>query len=118
MQGLSHVVKEDVDEAGERYEVPVIRLDDQQELQESAVPVTGLKMDIEDHEFEALKGARELLQRFKPIIYIELWESENRNNCFALLEQLGYTANVSIAGKLHVFDPARMKTQYFIFTAH
>lgn len=113
MQGLAHVVHDSIDEwnEGERIEVNCETLDDIV----ADEPVAGIKMDIENFEYFALKGAMHILTAFKPIVYLELWENENRDKCFELLRSFGYRAFVQIEGQLVPFDPASHKKQNFIF---
>ena len=84
MQGLAHVVHDSIEEwnEGDQFEVKCVRLDDL--VKES--PVAGIKMDIENFEYFALKGGENLLRAFKPVVYLELWANENRDLCFKFLE--------------------------------
>jgi hypothetical protein len=54
-----------------------------------------LKIDIEGYEDEVLKGATELLRRFKPFIYIELCSQyrASSDKAVKLLREHGYTFN-------------------------
>jgi hypothetical protein len=52
--------------------------------------VDAMKIDVEDHEFHVLNGARQLLERFRPLIYCELWGSPNRNRCISFIESMKY----------------------------
>ncbi len=75
-------------EGAGRVEVPVHRLDDLN------VRPDVIKMDVEDHEFEALSGAREVLAQSKPFIIVESWltyEKPTRTlRALQLLEDAGY----------------------------
>jgi FkbM family methyltransferase len=113
MQGLSHVKHDTITEwnDGDEFEVECTTLD-------SLFPdvhVDAIKLDIENFEFFALKGATKILQRCKPIIYAELWDNENRINCFNLLTEMGYTVNVVDNNVLVPFDPVNHNQQNFIF---
>ena len=77
--------------------------------------ITGIKIDVENYEYPVLLGALETLKKYKPVIYAELWDNENRKMCMALLEKLGYTAYVCIANNLIPFDASIHKKQNFIF---
>ena len=72
-------------------------------------------MDVENYEFFVLDGARQLLQNHKPIIYIELWENENRYKCFDLVKELGYTIKVLVNNSLVNYDANVHTTQNFFF---
>lgn len=113
MQGLAHVVHDSIDEwnEGEKIEVNCERLDDIAEGE----PIAGIKMDIENFEYFALKGAKDILQKSKPVVYLELWENENRDKCFEFLRSLGYKAFVQLENELIPFDPATHKKQNFVF---
>ena len=50
-----------------------------------------IKMDIEGAEYEALIGAKELLKRKKPVIFLATHSSEIRAKCLKLLAEFGYT---------------------------
>jgi len=113
MQGLAHVVHDSIDEwnVGEKIEVSCVRLDD------LAVddPIAGIKMDIENFEFFALKGGLQILSVHQPVVYLELWANENRDKCFEFLRSLNYLPYVNISDKLVPFDPATHHKQNFIF---
>jgi FkbM family methyltransferase len=114
MQGLSHVVHESIPEGnkGERFVAELRTLDSIPELKEGK-RITGVKMDVENFEYYVLEGGQDLLRKHRPLLYIELWENENRRRCFHLLENLGYTAYVVNNGALVKFD--KQKKQNFIF---
>ena len=116
MQGLSHVVDEKMTEwnEGEEFEVELKKLD---KIFKSKV-VNGIKMDVENYEYEALLGAEKIITKHKPVIYLELWENQNRDHCFQFLQGLDYTAHVVKNKKLKVYDPKTDKKQNFIFLAN
>ncbi len=116
MQGLSHVVHESITEynEGRRYSVPQHRLDHLEDVVEN---MHAIKMDVENFEYYVLKGAEESLRKFKPLIYCELWDNENRAKCFVLLRDIGYAVRVLDAGKLVDFDPQKHHNQNFFFVA-
>ncbi len=113
MQGLAHVVHDSIDEwnEGEQIDVNCERLDDIA----NGEPIAGIKMDIENFEYFALKGAQNLLKKDKPVVYLELWENENRDKCFEFLRSLNYQAFIQTETGLIPFDPASHKKQNFIF---
>ena len=51
--------------------------------------VTFIKMDVEGHELEVLKGAEQTLRQNRPILLVEVLE-ESRTAVFAFLASLGY----------------------------
>jgi len=113
MQGLAHVVHDSISQwnKGEKYKVKCNTLDELVKGEE----VIGIKMDIENFEFFALKGAQLILGNDRPIIYLELWDNENRTNCFELLTKFSYRAFVYIEGELVEYDPDNHKKQNLIF---
>jgi FkbM family methyltransferase len=115
MQGLAHVVHDSISEwnTGDQFKVTAVKLDDAF----SNIAIAGIKMDIENFEFFALDGGRQLIEQNLPVIYLELWPNENRDNCFTLLTALGYGAYVVENNKLVEYNPAKHIKQNFIFTA-
>jgi FkbM family methyltransferase len=115
MQGLSHAVHESITEYNEGtfYTVPQHRLDDLTDIVEG---VNAIKIDVENFEYFVFKGGEEMLRKFKPIIYCELWENENRDRCFQLLrDELGYEIKVLKDGNLVPFSPETHENQNFFF---
>ncbi len=45
-------------------------------------PVSFMKVDVEGNELDLLKGAKELITKYKPIIEIEIWTKNNKYNEF------------------------------------
>jgi FkbM family methyltransferase len=100
MQGLCRIIDDDNTEPGERFTVPVIRLDDIAQLQ-NAKNIAGIKIDVENFEFEALSGAKNLLLKHKPIIYCEIWDTEKRALTLNFLQnEIGYAVKVYDGEKL------------------
>lgn len=117
MQGLSHVVHDSIPDnnEGERFKVPLKMLDNMIELTNGPRRISAIKIDVENFEFFVLDGAKNLIQKNKPVIYAELWENENREKCFRLLKSFNYKTIV-VAGKQAVeYDPGIHITQNFIF---
>lgn len=112
MQGLSHVVHPSITEwnEGETFKVQSKKLDDL-----NLPAVSGIKMDVENFETFVLNGAAELIQRDHPVIYLELWENDNRDQCFQFLEKLGYQAFVVDGNTLVPYNPLQHHKQNFIF---
>ncbi len=57
-------------------------------------PIAAMKIDVENFEYEVLKGARHILSNQHPVLLIELWNNEVRSQCFDLLQELGYISFV------------------------
>lgn len=120
MQGLSHVVHNTITDnnEGTHFKMPVKKLDNIDEIKNADKPVTAIKIDVENFEYFVLDGAKELLKKYKPIIYCELWENENRLKCFELVKSLGYQIKVLLNRQLvqYTDDVAKKNpTQNFFF---
>lgn len=115
MQGLSHIKHDSITEwnEGQEVDVQLEKLDNVLNGQ----PIQGIKIDIENFEYFALKGADRILSANKPIIYAELWDNENRSNCFEYLKTFNYAIFVGENNQLIPFDPKKHHTQNFIFIA-
>lgn len=115
MQGLSHVIHEDLTEfnEGKRFKAPLKRLDDLDTFKD--VKIDGIKLDVENFEYFALKGGEQLILRDKPVIYTELWENENRYKCFDLIKSWGYETKVLENGQLVKFKQGVHQNQNFFF---
>ena len=116
MQGLSHVKHESITEwnEGEEFEVELDTLDNQLKTEK----IQGIKIEVENFEYFALKGAKELLERDHPIIYAELWDNQNRTNCFDILTSLSYQAFIVKNNQLISFDSSQHISQNFIFISN
>ncbi|MFW5831421.1 MAG: FkbM family methyltransferase [Prolixibacteraceae bacterium] len=117
MHGLSHVVHENITEnnAGLKFEVPMMRLDDFQELKNTGKRITGMKIDVENFEYFVLKGAEKMIEKNNPVIYCELWENENREKCFTFLNNLGYSAFILHKKELVPFNDQKHHKHNFFF---
>jgi len=115
MQGLSHVVHEDLTDfnEGKKYKAKIKRLDDLSFITEQ--PIEGIKLDVENFEYFVLLGGKELLVRDHPIVYCELWDNENRQRCFQFMRSLNYQVKLLKNNKLEVFNPEKHETQNFFF---
>jgi FkbM family methyltransferase len=72
--------------ASSEISVTVNTLDQMQFLPEVAV----IKVDIEGHEYAFLRGAKETLNRDRPVVFAEVVGPARRNAMWALLNELGY----------------------------
>jgi len=112
-QGLSHVYNatEHYDYDGEKYTVDVEKIDDL--FIDEKEHITGIKIDVENFEYQVLLGAQETLKKHKPLLYVELWDNQNRSDCFTLMKSLGYEIMVLNENELVTFTDE--KTQNFFF---
>jgi len=114
MQGLTHVHHDKVP----NYNSPYRDYKVQQDCLDNVLPtekVQAIKMDVENYEQFVLEGAKDLIKRCKPVIYTELWDNINRDRCFELLTNMGYTPKVLVGGELVVFDKTLHSHQNFFF---
>jgi FkbM family methyltransferase len=97
MQGLTHVVTSDrYSESyneGIVFNVPVKKLDDI-DLIKNLPKISAIKIDVENYEYEVLKGGENILRAHKPIIYCELWPGEQRVRTIQYLTGLGFKTEV------------------------
>lgn len=116
MQGLSHVKHDSIKEwnEGDEFEVEAKTLD---ELFENT-PIQGVKIDVENFEYFTFKGGATIIAKFKPIIYTELWDNENRVKCFEFLSDLGYKPYVVVQNELLEYNSEQHQAQNFIFRAN
>jgi FkbM family methyltransferase len=117
MQGLSHVIHPTIQDnhPGEKFKVNIETLDGLEVHKTFGLPVKAIKMDVENFEFFVLKGGEKLIDRFHPLIYTELWDNTNRENCFNFIVEKGYKIMVLEQGSLTAFVPENHKTQNFFF---
>lgn len=116
-QGLSHVVHDSITELndGNTVKVPMVKLDDCDELIQDSMKLSAIKLDVENFEYFVLQGGQKLITLHRPLVYTELWENENRTNCFNLMKSMGYTINVLIKNQLVAYEPKKHNTQNFFF---
>ena len=119
MQGLSHVVHDSIKEYndGHKFKVKVNKLDDVNELKKSGIKLTAIKMDVENFEFFVLEGGKKLIEKHKPVIYTELWDNLNRDECFKMLRELNYHVKILENNRLVSYSKLKHKTQNFFFIA-
>lgn len=112
LHGLSHVIHDSIDEwnDGEKFDVPCTTVD----LLFGHLEVQGIKIDVENFEFFVLNGAQSLLKRCKPVVYAELWDNENRQKCFTLMQELGYEIHCVVDEQLSPWS-SKIETQNFVF---
>ncbi len=75
--------------AGEVYNVQAITLDQLMEKYPSEILV-GIKIDVENHEWEVLQGGLHTIRKHQPIIMAELWNDHRKEQCLHFLQELGY----------------------------
>jgi FkbM family methyltransferase len=116
-QGLSHVVHESIQEnnEGEITEVPIFKLDDFEPMKLINQKIVGIKMDVENFEAFVVKGGLNLIKSHLPILYIELWDNENRTSCFNDLAAISYLPYTLEANNLVLFDALKHHNHNFFF---
>ncbi len=112
LHGLSHVIHDSIEvwNDGERFTVPCTTVD----LLFGALDIQGIKIDVENFEFFVLNGAKEVLLRSKPVVYAELWDNENRENCFELMKKMDYKIYCVVERQVVEWQ-SNVATQNFIF---
>ena len=108
-QGLSHVVHSSISEHNEgiKFKVPLKKLDSLDYLFVDGAKVTGIKMDVENFERFVLAGAERLVAVHRPLIYLELWENENKNACFGFFRKWNYEITINEKGKHVAYDSVK-----------
>ena len=117
MHGLSHIIDEgnNLENDGIRYKVQIICIDDLAALKDPSNRVTAIKIDVENFEYYALKGAEKVIGMHRPVIYCELWENDNRKKCIELLNNLKYSAFILRKNDLVLYDKAKNEKHNFFF---
>jgi FkbM family methyltransferase len=117
MQGLSHVMHESITvfNDGNAVKVPILKLDECPELNGNIHNLSAIKLDVENFEYFVLQGGENLIKKYKPLIYTELWENDNRDKCFSFMQKLGYTIQVFHQNHLENYQIGRHHTQNFFF---
>lgn len=88
------------DRAGELHQVPAITLDQLMKQYPDEILI-GIKIDVENHEWEVFQGGIQTIQRYQPIIMAELWNDRKKEQCLYLLTSLGYRVMyVNVQGQL------------------
>jgi FkbM family methyltransferase len=113
--GLSHVEKENSENKGNTYSVEINRLDDLDEFKDARI--NAIKIDVEEHEYQVLCGAKNLIQKNRPMIYCELWDSENRTQSLKLISKLNYKVFVNQEKSLKLFNDQKGFQNFFFIPA-
>lgn len=116
-QGLSHIadIPQWQHEDGEILECPITTVDSLIDQFADKYPLVAIKMDVENYESYVIAGALQTLKQFKPIVYCELWDNDNRYESIQLMESIGYTTMVYENSKLTHFQPGIYKGLNFFF---
>ena len=109
--GLSHVEEVNTKNSGHLYDVEMRRLDSFEEIKN--VKINAIKIDIEEYEYNVLKGAEELIQKNRPVIYCELWENENREKSFEFISKLNYKVFINQEKNLKEYKEQKRYQNFF-----
>ncbi|MBI9055018.1 MAG: FkbM family methyltransferase [Bacteroidales bacterium] len=112
--GLSHVVNKN-NEKGLLVNADIKRLDDIEEL--SDFKIKAIKIDVEDFEYLVLKGGEKLINKNRPLIYAELWDSKNKVQSFNLLTGLDYKCYINNKNHLEEYTTQQGFQNYFFIPA-
>lgn len=115
LQGLPHVITaaDGSHEEGIEYNITQKSLDNYWDYKENKI--SAIKIDVENYESEVFEGAVNLLKKYKPIIYAELWNNDNRYRSFKILEELGYKIMIYLNGSFVDFDKKKHEVDNFFF---
>lgn len=106
MQGLSYVGHDSIEGYKAEHLVFKVRQTSLDQWPfDSEVRIRAIKMDVENYEQFVLKGSMSLIRKHKPVIYMELWDNENRRNCLKMLTEAGYQVRVLEKDQLITFSP-------------
>lgn len=109
--GLSHVKQNRKNEKGLIYDVELKKLDDLQDFKN--IKVDAIKVDVEDFEYHVLKGGENLIRKNRPLIYAELWNSENKDKSLKFLRSLNYRVFININNRLQDYKGQKGFQNYF-----
>ena len=105
------------EEIGERVKVPCRRLDSLDFLFNTDKLIKGIKIDVEDFEYFVFQGAHKLLSTYRPIVYAELANEDNRSKCFEFFKTMNYKARVYENGELVDYDNRVHHWNFFFMPA-
>ena len=71
------------------YEVEIVKLDDFV-LRNNIFPPNVIKIDVEGEELNVLKGAKNLLTKYSPLIFLSTHSQQLYDSCCEFLKSLGY----------------------------
>lgn len=84
-----------------------------------------IKIDVEGHEFAAIKGGLSLLERSSPVLFIEIalhlanigrdFTNQNFKEIFSVLENMGYASYIADNGKLEKVSPTFDKQGVYMY---
>lgn len=112
MHGLSKVVEEHENNT-HMIKVQALSLD---EIPEFNLPnrVVALKIDVENFEWNVLRGAVRVITDHRPIIFCEVWNTIRRNQTFDWMRNLGYGTWVFDGKKLIPFSNQQALNFFFL----
>ena len=97
----------------EEFNIEKQKLDNLEQIKNTELKISAIKIDVEGHELSVLKGSIKTLLKHKPVIYCELWPGEERTNTITFITELGYTTKVVVKNKL--IDFTNQVSQNFFF---
>ena len=112
-EGHSHVVDGETSGSGLRFSVQIDTLDRMFATEQAKIK--AIKMDVENYEYHVLLGARQILEKSKPLIYCELWNNDVRYQVIDYLSQLSYDCFVTRNNQLVKVDGPMPNDLNFFF---
>lgn len=80
--------------------VPTVTIDD---ITGSGLRPTVMKIDVEGAEIAVLNGARRVIEKYRPKIFLSTHSAELRESCLRLLSTAGYAVEPLTDGDAHEF---------------
>lgn len=106
------------DSVKKKYEVLCFKIDDFAKLF-SINKLDFVKIDVEGFEHEVLKGMRETIFKYKPVIFCEVYQGTNSNTnpelTFRFIEELGYDIFNMVEDHLKEFQAHDDKEPNYLF---
>lgn len=91
--GLASVTLHQLANTAEKYEVATLTIDALMEMY-GTEQLAGIKIDVENHEWEVLNGALQTIRKYKPVLLVELWNDAKKKKCIELMLSLQYNIMV------------------------
>lgn len=85
-----------------------LNIDKLDNIEISEEKIDFIKIDVEGHELFTLKGAEQTINKYKPLIFIEIF-AENSDTITELLSSYGYTLKQTFRDNNYLFAPDKIK---------
>jgi FkbM family methyltransferase len=114
-QGMAHLMDPSIKNYNDGISetVSIDRLDNRIEL--LALKISGIKIVAENFESQIIEGAKQLIEKNKPLIYCELWDNEQRLQVFNLIGSYNYTIFFNKNNQLMPYTASEYSGKNFFF---